>query len=89
MKVCVYAIARNEEQFVDRWMASMQEADCVCVLDTGSADRTAGEQHFRGIWHLSQTILLHGENPQLIGGAKTVFGSAQQPIRGMTVSLKV
>ena len=41
MKVCVYAIARNEEQFVDRWMASMQEADCVCVLDTGSADRTA------------------------------------------------
>ena len=40
MKVCVYAIARNEEQFVDRWMDSMAEADWVCVLDTGSTDRT-------------------------------------------------
>ena len=48
MKVCVYAIARNEEQFVDRWMASMQEADCVCVLDTGSADRTAEKLADRG-----------------------------------------
>ena len=40
MKVCVYAIAKNEEAFVDRWMESMREADCVCVLDTGSTDRT-------------------------------------------------
>ena len=40
MRICVYAIAKNEEQFVDRWMASMSEADWVCVLDTGSADRT-------------------------------------------------
>ena len=40
MKICVYAIAKNEEQFVDRWMDSMREADWVCVLDTGSTDRT-------------------------------------------------
>ena len=29
MKVVVYAICRNEEQFVDRWMDSMSEADQV------------------------------------------------------------
>lgn len=29
-------------------MASMQEADCVCVLDTGSADRTAEKLADRG-----------------------------------------
>ena len=40
MRICVYAIAKNEEHFVDRWMTSMSEADWVCVLDTGSTDRT-------------------------------------------------
>ena len=40
MKVCVYAIAKNEEEFVDRWVSSMMEADCICVLDTGSGDKT-------------------------------------------------
>lgn len=39
-KVCVYAIAKNEEKFVDRWIASMQEADEIYVLDTGSTDKT-------------------------------------------------
>ena len=40
MKVCVYAICKNESQFVDRFMDSMSEADYVCVLDTGSSDDT-------------------------------------------------
>ena len=40
-KVCVYAICKNESQFVERWMASMGEADAVVVLDTGSTDDTA------------------------------------------------
>ena len=40
MKVCVYAIAKNEEKFVDRWVSSMMEADHICVLDTGSEDGT-------------------------------------------------
>ena len=40
MKVCVYAIAKNEEKFVDRWVTSMREADYICVLDTGSEDKT-------------------------------------------------
>ncbi|HEY8443598.1 MAG TPA: glycosyltransferase [Clostridia bacterium] len=39
-KVVVYAIAKNEEKFVDRWMDSMSEADQVIVLDTGSTDDT-------------------------------------------------
>ncbi len=39
-KVCVYAICRNEEKFVKRWMHSMREADSVVVLDTGSTDQT-------------------------------------------------
>lgn len=40
-KVCVYAICKNESQFVRRWMASMGEADEIYVLDTGSEDDTA------------------------------------------------
>ncbi len=39
-KICVYAIAKNEEKFVKRWMQSMKEADEVYVLDTGSEDNT-------------------------------------------------
>lgn len=38
--VCVYAICKNEGQFVRRWMQSMSEADLVVVLDTGSTDNT-------------------------------------------------
>ena len=40
-KVCVYAIAKNEEKFVERWVESMSEADEIYVLDTGSDDNTA------------------------------------------------
>ena len=39
-KVCVYAISKNEEKFVDRWVNSMKEADEIYVLDTGSTDKT-------------------------------------------------
>ena len=39
-KICVYAICKNEEKFVDRWLDSMQEADYIVVLDTGSTDGT-------------------------------------------------
>lgn len=38
MKVCVYAIAKNEIKFIDRWYNSVKEADYICVLDTGSTD---------------------------------------------------
>lgn len=40
MKICVYAISKNEIKFVDRWYNSVKEADYVCVLDTGSTDGT-------------------------------------------------
>lgn len=40
MKVCVYAISKNEEKFVGRWVNSMKEADEIYVLDTGSTDNT-------------------------------------------------
>ena len=39
-KICVYAIAKNEEKFVERWVNSMKEADEIYVLDTGSSDNT-------------------------------------------------
>lgn len=39
-KICVYAIAKNEIKFVDRWFDSVKEADYVCVLDLGSTDGT-------------------------------------------------
>ena len=41
MKVYVYAIAKNEAAFAERWVKSMSEADGIYVLDTGSEDGTA------------------------------------------------
>lgn len=40
LKVCVYTICKNESKFVERWLDSMQEADYIVVLDTGSTDGT-------------------------------------------------
>lgn len=40
MKICVYAISKNEQQFVKRWANAVKEADSVYVLDTGSTDNT-------------------------------------------------
>ena len=39
MKIAVYAIAKNEEAFVTRWVESAADADYVVLLDTGSSDR--------------------------------------------------
>lgn len=39
-KICIYAICKNEEQFVEKWLDSMSEADYIVVLDTGSTDNT-------------------------------------------------
>jgi glycosyltransferase involved in cell wall biosynthesis len=38
---CVYAISKNEEQFVRRFCKSAQEADLILIADTGSIDGTA------------------------------------------------
>ena len=48
-KVCVYAICKNEEKFVKRWVNSMKEADEIYVLDTGSTDNTVKKLKELGI----------------------------------------
>jgi tetratricopeptide (TPR) repeat protein len=40
MKIAVYTIAKNEQQFVDRWAMSCADADHRIILDTGSDDLT-------------------------------------------------
>lgn len=40
MKICVYAISKNESQFVERFCNSAKEADLVLIADTGSTDNT-------------------------------------------------
>jgi glycosyltransferase involved in cell wall biosynthesis len=47
-KICVYAICKNEEQFVDRWMDTVGEADMIIVTDTGSTDKTVEKLRDRG-----------------------------------------
>jgi len=48
-KIAVYAICKNEEQFVDRWVDSMSEADEIYVTDTGSSDNTVEKLKNRGV----------------------------------------
>ena len=48
MKIVVYAICKNEEAFVERWMDSMAEADEIVVLDTGSTGGTVEALRRRG-----------------------------------------
>lgn len=40
MRVAVYTIALNEEQFVERWYESAKDADYLLIADTGSKDKT-------------------------------------------------
>ena len=49
-KVCVYAICKNEEKFVERWFNSMKEADEIFVLDTGSTDNTVKKLKELGVF---------------------------------------
>lgn len=48
-KICVYAITKNEEKFVDKWYESMKEADSIVVLDTGSTDNTVNKLRALGV----------------------------------------
>ena len=48
-KICVYAITKNEEKFVNRWYESMKEADKIYVLDTGSTDKTVDKLKELGV----------------------------------------
>lgn len=56
-KICVYAISKNEEQFIDRWMDAVSEADMVVVADTGSTDGTIEKLRARGAHVYSEQIV--------------------------------
>ena len=40
IKIAIYTIALNEEQFVKRWYESAKDADYLLIADTGSTDKT-------------------------------------------------
>ncbi len=50
MKICVYAICKNEEKFVDRFYESAKDADGIYVLDTGSTDETVAKLKSHGVF---------------------------------------
>lgn len=49
LKICVYAICKDEEKFVDAWVESMGEADLIVVTDTGSTDGTVAKLKSHGV----------------------------------------
>ena len=49
MKICVYAISKNEEAFVERFYRSAKEADLILIADTGSTDGTVSKARDLGI----------------------------------------
>lgn len=48
MKIAVYAISKNEEQFVERFCASAKGADMILIADTGSTDNTIAKAREHG-----------------------------------------
>lgn len=48
MKIAVYAISKNEEQFVKRFCESAKDADLILIADTGSTDNTVKEAYKYG-----------------------------------------
>ena len=55
-KICVYAISKNEEKFVDRFMDAIGEECPVYVLDTGSTDNTVEMLKKRGAFVTKKII---------------------------------
>jgi len=55
VKICVYAIALNEEKHVGRFCEAARDADLIFVADTGSTDHTARslEEHGATVAHIS------------------------------------
>ncbi len=56
MKVAVYAICKDEEKFVDRWIKNLKEADGIFVLDTGSCDDTVSLLKKNGVFVSEEVI---------------------------------
>ncbi len=49
LKICVYTICKNEEQFVERWVNSAKDADILVVGDTGSTDNSIKQLRELGV----------------------------------------
>lgn len=56
MKVAVYTIALNEEQFVESWYESAKDADYLLIADTGSSDSTVEKARELGINVIDITV---------------------------------
>ena len=56
MKIAVYTIALNEENFVERWAESCKDADYRLILDTGSTDGTVDKAYENGVEVFSASI---------------------------------
>jgi tetratricopeptide (TPR) repeat protein len=48
LRIAVYAIAKNEEMFVERFCASAKDADLILIADTGSTDDTVEKARAHG-----------------------------------------
>ena len=48
-KIAVYAICKNEEKFIERFVESVKEADAIYVLDTGSTDKSVDKFRSLGV----------------------------------------
>lgn len=49
MKIAVYAICKNEAQFVERFCESAKDADLILIADTGSTDETVTLARKQGV----------------------------------------
>ena len=49
MKIAVYTIAKNEEDFVERWYNTAKAADYLLIADTGSTDGTVEKARELGV----------------------------------------
>lgn len=56
MKVAVYTIALNEEQFVAPWAESAKDADYLLIADTGSTDNTVALAKSLGVNVVNVTV---------------------------------
>ena len=48
-KIAVYAICKNEEKFIERFVDSVKEADGIYILDTGSTDKSVDKFKHLGV----------------------------------------
>lgn len=58
LRICVYGISKNEEQFVDTFCESARDADVIVIADTGSTDGTVAKLHARRDEH-GQDVRVH------------------------------